>query len=69
MLDIKHHTTILDIACLGTMLRNELLPLLGMEETVKCSQLTKLFNSVIDYNSNLDEDETSEYLNKVKPAD
>ena len=49
-LNVMHHTSIKDVMCLGTMLRNELLPILGMEQTVKWSQLSKSFNLVIDYN-------------------
>ena len=49
-LSIQFHTTIKDIIPLGPLVRSELLPFLGVSETVKASQLASQYNKVIDYN-------------------
>ena len=49
---MKFFTSINDIANFGQMFRAEILPMLGVDETIKASKLSKLLNSSIDYNKN-----------------
>ena len=44
------YTSVTDVVSIGPMFRTEVLPFLGVVETVKASQLSTTFNKVIDYN-------------------
>ena len=48
---MKYNTSLKDIGIMNHMFRDNILPFVGIEETIKLSQLSKLFNKVIDYNA------------------
>ena len=52
LLSIKYGTSLNDIANFGQMFRAEILPMLGVDETIKTSKLSSLMNNCIDYNKN-----------------
>ena len=65
---IDHHSSIIDLLAVGPMFRGELLPILGVKETVRMSMLSKKFHEVIDCNKYI-EGASLPYLNKVFSVD
>ena len=62
----KHITfTIHNIIKMGPMLRAEILPLLGVLETVKICCLSKKFNQSVDYNNHNPNGIQKDYLSKI----
>ena len=51
------------MVCLGPMFRAEVLPFLGVKETMKASLLSYTFNQIVDYNRH--NVNSSPYLDKV----
>jgi hypothetical protein len=47
---MKYHTNVHDTVNMGYMFRQTILPFLGSKETCKMSQISIMFNRIVDYN-------------------
>ena len=62
---MKYHTSINDIANFGQMFRCEVMPMLGINETIKIASASKLLNVTIDYNRYTSRDNQKTHLNQL----
>ena len=62
---MRYNTSLKDIGIMNHMFRDNILPLVGIEETIKLSKISNLFNKVIDYNAHNPPDRSLPYLQNL----